>query len=148
MIKIEFDKRTSKDLIRLYTLRPRFKSGIADFFDDMGEALRKSVRRDILFEQKLGRTYLIRLGGRIKKHRASAPEQTAANVTGAYYKSIDFKAYGSNRLVFGSKVKHGKFLEEGTPKMKPRPGLYNAIFNNLANFDRFLEKRVMEKINK
>lgn len=147
-IKIKLDDKSRKALIKLNTLSTKTKNGIRLAFYDIGRDLRKEIRSKILFEQKLGRNYLVRLRGRLKRHKASAPGQTGANLSGKYFKSIDYIVKGSNQLEFGSRVAHGKFLEEGTKHMSPRPGLKNAIDSKESEIERYLQHHIQRELKK
>lgn len=102
----------------------------------LGAFLRDSASREILRKPKGGRTYLVRLGGRLVRHRASAPGETHANLSGRARRSLGFKIQGIDTLEFGYGVsvrgsnaapEYGRFLEFGTSRMAPRPSLGNAV---------------------
>ena len=86
----------------------------------------------MLAKNKLGKVYISRDSiGRRRRHRASAPGQTAANRTGRLRKARSFKLRGSDQLEFGFKsglgADYAKFVEEGTRNMGARPGLRNTV---------------------
>lgn len=77
---------------------------------------------------KTGRIYFRRIkGGRKRRHQASAPGESPANRTGTYRKSFDFNVRGAKELAVGVTAPYGGFLETGTSRMAPRPGLRNAV---------------------
>jgi len=147
-IKITIDAQSRKAIASLGFISKRAKEGIRAAFYDIGRDLRKDIRNDILFAPKSGRTYLVRLKGRIKRHKSSAPGETAANLTGKYFNSIDYNVKGSNQLEFGSRVIHGKFLEEGTRRMKPRPGLGNSIRKKESEIEQYLAAAIKRNLRK
>ena len=88
-----------------------------------------------------------------RRHKASAPFQSHADLSKRLKKSIGWKTTGTHKMAFGYGVapdkknpmpKHGPYLEEGTTKMDPRPTLQIAIrkAHSAANadFDRALRK--------
>lgn len=88
---------------------------------------------------KTGRIYIIR--GRL--HQASAPGETPANITGNYARSVGYGISG-RRMRFGNSAYYAGFLEEGTTRMEPRPGLRNAIDDNERNTYRNIADGVLD----
>lgn len=72
---------------------------------------------------KTGRFYKFR--GR--PHRASAPGQPPADRSGDLRRTSGYRVYGSSKMEFGDRMPYGKFLEEGTSKMRPRPHLKRTV---------------------
>ena len=102
---------------------------------ELGKDLRDRANREILRKPKGGRTYVVRMrGGRVRRHVASAPGETHANLTGDLRKSIGWKVTGETQLDFGYGVstrtaspRYDEYVEYGTRRMEPRPSLRNAI---------------------
>lgn len=100
-----------------------------------GKDIQGEFNRQVLAKNKTGRLYIRRIrGGARRKHRASAPGETPANRTGAYRKAFSFNVDGAHQLKVGvAAVENGAdgkyplYLEIGTSRMKPRPGLRNAV---------------------
>lgn len=100
-----------------------------------GKDIQGEFNRQVLAKNKTGRLYIRRTrGGAKRKHRASAPGETPANRTGAYRKAFSFNVDGAHQLKVGiaavdngSDGKYPLYLEVGTSRMKPRPGLRNAV---------------------
>lgn len=100
-----------------------------------GKDIAAEFNRQVLAKNKTGRLYIRRTRGGAKRlHRASAPGETPANRTGAYRKAFSFSVDGAHQLRVGvaavgngSKGKYPLYLEVGTSRMKPRPGLGNAV---------------------
>lgn len=118
--------------------------------------LRKEANRQILEKPKHGRVYISRdRAGRRRRHVASAPGETHANLTGKMRKSLGF-AVGQREIEFGFGVlpnnpapaKYPPAIEFGSKKrkIKPRRSAMNAIRaerrNFQANFDREIGKRL------
>lgn len=77
---------------------------------------------------KTGRLY--RIAGRKRLHRASAPGEPPANLTGRLRRGVDFIVKGTDQMQFGDTVHYGFYLERGTRKMKPRIHLKRAVVKN------------------
>ena len=147
--------------------------GIRRAFYKLGKDLKATAKRKILEKNKGGHLYKINLGGNIIRHRASAPGQAPANLSGALWRSVDVDVHGAYRMEFGYKsgaskrsektlflaggggqlvgdgVSYGKYLEEGTRKMARRPGLLLSIKENgsqaIEHFETEL-KRALKKL--
>jgi len=94
-----------------------------------GRLLKKNTNADILRKPKGGRTYVLRdKAGRKRRHAASAPGETHANLSGTLRRSLNFSVSGSE-LEFGyfNPPPYGKWVEEGTRRMEARPSLQNNI---------------------
>ena len=111
------------------------KNAVRKAFHDIGKQLQKTANDEILHGSKTGRIYKIR--GR--RHQASAPGESWANLTGKARRSINFKVSGSDKLYFGASKKYVKFLELGTVNMESRPTLSASIEKNERNIE--TEKR-------
>lgn len=111
------------------------RRSIRQAFFELGRDLKATANKEILRKPKGGRTYFIRApGGRRRRHVASAPGETHANMTGAARRSIGWQVNGSDSLTFGYGVDprgpapdYAEFLEFGTSKMAARPSLQNAM---------------------
>lgn len=104
------------------------KSGYRIAFYNIGKQLTRYTREIIKKGPKTGRLYYI--AGRKKRHRASAAGEAPANLTGRLRKGVNFNVSGWDQMQFGDTVFYGKFLEEGTRKMKPRPHLSKSVDYN------------------
>jgi hypothetical protein len=120
------------------------------FFSYMKE-LKKFANKEILRKPKSGKTYTVRVNGRRRRHVASRPWETHANLTGKLRRSLSWKVQGWERASFGYGIstssknkapKYAPFVEEGTRFMKPRPSLSNAVklTKRDVHFDRALDK--------
>lgn len=107
-----------------------FVRGVRRAWFRSGDLLVRQIRRDILHKPKTGNLYRIKRGRRVINHIASAPGETAANLSGVYRRSMGYQIYGWRRLEFGSRsgsAPYARYLETGTSRMRARPGLGNAI---------------------
>ena len=92
-------------------------------------------------EKKRGRVYRVRTGAgkRTRRHRASAPGQSHANLSGRLRRSIGWKVRGSKQLEFGYGLgkeeapDYAAFVEGGTSRMKARSSLLNAMRSERRN---------------
>lgn len=112
------------------------RRGLRQGFFQIGWDLKRTANRQILSKKKSGRTYLIRRGKTRRRHIASAPGESPANLSGKYRRSIGFKIQGTFKLIFGAGgtgVPYAKYLEKGTRNMKARPGLGNSVKANERN---------------
>lgn len=130
MINIKEQRQNRIVLLKIANLSKMTRAGIRQGFFRLGNDLKKTASKQILKKPKSGRVYLIRRGKITRRHVASAPYESPANLSGDYRKTIDYKIVGTSRLIFGagsSKVKYAKYLELGTKNMLPRRGLGNAV---------------------
>lgn len=103
------------------------KRGIERSLFFVGKQLKAEFNKQVLAKDKTGRLYIRKAkNGARRRHIASAAGETPANRTGNYRWAIGAKISG-NELAFGNAAEYAGFLEFGTSKMKPRPGLANSI---------------------
>lgn len=112
----------------------------------LGKDMRAEANREILRRPKSGRVYIVRArGGRARRHVASAPGETHANLSGDLRRSISWKVFGTDSMAFGYGVsttfrnaapKYSPFVEFGTSRMAARPSLENAINATQRNAER------------
>ena len=119
----------------------------------LGHDLKSRANAEILRKPKSGRTYIIRSrsSGRLRKHRASAPGETHANMHGDLRRALAWNVHGNNEMTFGyglanrESPKYDEFVEFGTRRMSARPSLLNAINftqgNTQSHFSAEMRKR-------
>lgn len=109
--------------------------------------LSKTAKTEIRRKPKSGRTYIIRdKRGRRRRHVASAPGETHANISGMLARSVTWKVHGMDSMdwgygiVGGDAPERGEWLEDGTLSradggtlMEARPSLQNAITATQGN---------------
>jgi HK97 gp10 family phage protein len=115
-------------------------------FFELGKDLKAEANREILRRPKHGRTYIVRgRSGRPRRHVASAPGETHANLSGRLRRSISWKVHGDERMEFGYGVsttdanaapEYDLFVEYGTSRMAARPSLRNAIDATQSHVER------------
>lgn len=128
------------------------KRGLRQGMFKAGQGFINEANREILKGPKTGRIYVRRdRKGRRRRHMASAPGESHANLSGTLRRSLSFQLRGSSEIEFGYGVSSGKeapeyagFIEFGTTKMKARPSLLNALNaeqgNTIQHFKRELLK--------
>jgi HK97 gp10 family phage protein len=123
----------------------------------LGKDIKSTLNRQILDKaSKTGREYKVRSRTgrrRMRKHQASAPGQTHANMFGDLRKSRGWKVHGWESMEVGygvspRKVPHyAPFVEYGTPKMEPRPSVANAIESERREAEQNFDERMHEEFN-
>lgn len=157
MFRIEGAEHNEEVILRIKNISKMTKSGVRKAFYNIGKDLRKDTRTEIKKKNKTGKLYRINREGRIILHRASAPGQYPANLSGGLAQSISYKTVGDNRLEFGSRniiskkgkakqINYGKWLEEGTKKMKARPFLLPTIKSNYNKIETHFNYQIRKEL--
>lgn len=129
-IKLEVLESKNSHLFFESTLNHGFRTrfGVEKALWKSGKDIHSNFNKQVLSKEKSGRIYFRKTAsGARRRHRASAPGETPANRTGAYRKGFDFTVAGHHSLTVGDTVDYALYLETGTSRMAPRPGLRNAI---------------------
>lgn len=119
---------------------------------DLGRDLRQTANTNILKKPKGGRVYIIRTpSGRRRRHVASAPGESHANLSGRLRRSLGWKVRGSRELEFGYGVdkqttEYAPFVENGTRRMGARPTLKIAVDDTTRNAENYFNKRFKDEI--
>ncbi len=133
MIELTVDPRNKRVNVRIENISQDSSRGIREGFYRLGKRLVRDTSKDILRKPRQGRLYRVRLGPkRVIRHKASVPGEAPANITGKLRRSLGFIVQGFSKMEFGYKQDYGKFLENGTKRIKPRPGLLINIKRNLS----------------
>lgn len=122
------------------------KAGIRKGYLALRRDLIQEARRAIRRPPKTGVLY--RIPGRRRRHRASAPEEAPANLTGNLARSINAEQRGWGELHFGASAKYARALELGNPSgnLKPRPYLIRAIEASEGNAREHFEREIEAKL--
>lgn len=143
VMSIKPDPANKKTEVMLGQLEKHSKRGIRQGFYQLGSDLRNSVRKDVLSKQgKTGRVYVVNRGGRRLRHRASAPGEFSANLSGRMRRSAGFKVRGSKQLDFGFGEEHAKYQEDGTSRMRARPNLGKTVKKRERNAERHFQNEL------
>lgn len=162
MFRVSLDPKSQKAFIHIENSGRAAKEGVRQAFYKLGKDLKATANKLILDGPKTGRTYLIRIGGRLKRHQASAPGEAPANLTGNLRKSIGFDVRGSESMEFGSRsgppaagispkqnvAAYSKYLEVGSSKIAPRPYLKPSIEENSRNAIEHFTTEITRQLDK
>ncbi len=130
MLSFKEGPSNNRVFVQIDDLDNRTQRGIRQGFFRLGARFKQELNKKVLEKNKRGRTYIRRdRAGRRRRHIASAAGQTPANMTGNYRRNIGFQIRGSQQLEVGIRegAPYAKWLEEGTKRMAPRPGIGNAV---------------------
>lgn len=143
------DRGNREVLLRASQMRQLTERSIRHGWFALGRDLRTTANTEILRRPKSGRTYYRRDRiGRRRRHIASAPGETHANMTGAARRSLGWIVRGFRSLEFGYGVStrepappYVPALELGSTRMAPRPSLQNAIEATNRNAELYFTER-------
>ena len=140
--------RTTAKADQILAKIPRHKAihqeAIEQGLFDAGVQVTREIRRLILSGPKTGRLY--RIKGRRRRHRASAPGEPPANLTGRLRRGYDFQVHGFARMSIVNKVPYALFLELGTRRIAPRPHVSVAIRNTQREVENILNEAAKDKL--
>jgi len=137
-MKIEFTDKGSNTIFRelqnVALFQKAANKGITQAFYKMGKDLKKDAVNSIKSGTKTGKVYSVNVNGVTRLHRASAPGETPANLTGALAKSIGYDVSGSSyKMEYFADTPYAAWLEDGTKNMSARPYLIATIDSNEKN---------------
>lgn len=146
MIRIKEDRKNSYVYMQIERTPLIFQKGIKNALHEIGSENVFQLRRFIHLPPKSGRLYFFR--GRI--HRASAPGESPANMTGRLSRTTDYKVRmgGSPQVEFGDTAFYGEYLELGTRNMDPRPHVIRTVKKKERDNYNSLERSVKHEINR
>ncbi len=128
-LRLNLDRKGREFIESAQNIGINTRRGIEKAWWRSGKDIQGEFNRQVLDKgSKTGRIYIRRdKAGRRRKHQASAPGQTPANRTGRYRKDFGFVVRGWHELTVGNAAPYAGYLEEGTSRMRKRPGLGNSI---------------------
>lgn len=150
---IKLDPKSRTGVKTLKNLDRLTRSGIEYAAYSIAVQMRKTTNKEILRKPKGGKTYFIRTqNGARRRHVASAPYETHANMTGRLRKSLGFRV-SFRELEFGYGVQvrekapfYAKFVEFGTRKMAPRPSLKNGINASDRDMQSYFDREIGKRL--
>lgn len=147
-VRIIPTKANKETLIRVTRTSLHFVQGIRRGFFQLGAKLVRDGQKKIVSGTKTGRLY--RIKGRKGLHRASAPGEAPANITGKLRRSVDREVQGADTLEFGYRdsAPYGKFLEDGTAKMEKRPNIIPTVKENEKNAKVMIAQNINRRLRK
>lgn len=142
MASIKIDSASKKVLVKIGRIDKSLNTQLRNSWYQSGKLLKATASRNILKKPKSGKTYVLRdRAGRRRRHVASAPGESWANLSGTARKGLFFKVVSAKKMKFGNKdVYYARFLEDGTKKMDARPAHLISIKQNKKNIFRILRK--------
>jgi hypothetical protein len=147
MIEIKADPNNRKAEFQINNTIRLTNRGIRQGLYKVGKVLKARANKDILAKDKTGRVYIIRRGKIRRKHQASAPGETFANLSGAARKTLAFTVTGASELEFGfgsnSQTRYTKILETRLN----RPALGNAVKKESGNVISILEQELKRALD-
>lgn len=147
MIVVE-DPKNHNTFIGIRDAQKMIKKELRAALRAIGRENVRDLQRRIIDPPHSGRIYKI-WGNLGFKHQASAPGQAPAERMGGLRRSVRYAMNGSYQMRFGETELYGKFLEDGTKKMDPRPHVKVTVekrsgrnFEIIRNVARNFEKRL------
>ena len=149
MIEFKESRQNEKVYLKIKRMDESVRRGIRHGWFDLGADLRRTTSKDILRRPKSGRVYIVRgPSGRRRRHVASSPGETHANLSGKLRRSLGFNIRGWESMEFGylrDTPEYADFIENGTNKMEPRPSLRNNIRKTLRNAENYFDARIKKE---
>lgn len=141
--------KTARSIKKIGRISEDTRRGIRRAFYLLGRDLAKAAKQSIIRGPKTGRLY--RIKGRKNRHRASAPGEAPANLSGNLQKSIDFVVRGSNQMTFGAGnelVDYAGHLELDTKNIEGRQYLIKAIEDNERKAEQHFSSGIKSELNR
>lgn len=148
MMKIKASPQNKKVEKQIKDSPKNAKDGIRRAFFKIGKELVRDAQLSIYDLNKTGHVYHVQLKGEYIYHRASAPGEAPANLTGNLAKSIGYTNRGWQQLEFGARAGYAPGLEIGTARVAARPFLAKAIAENNRNFKNYMINEMERAIKK
>jgi len=147
---IEEGSNNREVFLSLDNIDENTRRGIRQGFFRLGRLMEVNLKRELMKKNKTGRIY--RNGrtktGRKRRHRASAPGETPANRSGNYRRNVGYQIRGSENMQFGVRegAPYAEFLEEGTSRMDPRPGVGNTVKDTEKDAQNFFDSALATEL--
>lgn len=138
--RVIVDKRNKRVFLDLDGRVEKTRGAISEALKQMGQISVDYTRHILNTGQKTGRQY------KSLPNRSSAPFQAPATQTGRLARSVEYVSNGADRLEVGDTVDYGKFLEDGTRRMKPRPHLLVTANEKASELRSIMDKITREKL--
>lgn len=136
-INVKSERGNERVFTELGNLMGSTRRSVRQAWFALGKDLKDEANKEIKRKPKSGRVYRVKSrSGRRRRHVASAPGETHANLTGKLRRSLSWQVHGHHSMDFGYGVsttaakampRYGPFVEFGTRRMDPRPSINNAI---------------------
>lgn len=154
MISFKDAPNNEKTFVEVKSANRLTEFGIRKAWFVSGKDILRSANKAVLARPRHGRVYRVKTAsGRTRRHIASRPLESHANLSGRLRRSMQWKVSGM-QLNFGYGIAkanapdYAPFLENGTTRMEARPTLKNAIDENRRNIEQHLIQQVNAEFNK
>lgn len=153
-MSLKIDTKSSSAVLRIKNIDKLTKSGIEYAAYMSAKSMRDSTSQEILKGVKTGRVYIRRDKlGRRRRHVASAPGETHANLTGKTRRSLGWKVnptqiefgYGVDRNDAPPYAARLEFGDQAGP-FKARPSLQNGIKSQRRNYQTNFEREIGKRL--
>ncbi len=160
IVGFEGNLNNKKVFKQMETILPRTQKAIMESWFALGRDLKNEANREMLRSPKSGRTYIIRTkSGRARRHVASAPGETHANLSGKLRRSVSWKVHGHTRMDFGygfsttsgnrapiydAVIEDGYDFGDGR-KIEPRPSIENAVKKAQRNTNDHFRREMLKQ---
>ena len=144
-------RMAEKQYHALSNVENQTKAGLRKGWYQFARGLKDTANKEILRAPKSGRIYILRDRlGRRRRHVASAPGETHANLTGVLRRALGYNVTNWERMEFGygisTRSKHQApdyaQIEFGFGRIAPRPSLRIAIDREVANVETYFRREV------
>ncbi len=150
--RMVIDRRGKRVLLMARDVELLTRRSIRHGWFALGADLKRTANKEILRKPKSGRVYYVRgPSGRRRRHVASAPGETHANLSGALRKSLSWKVRGHHQLEFGYGVDDAGLGKQNAPpwaqiefgwgRVKARPSLQISIKATNRNAIKYFTER-------
>ena len=146
MIELKEDTANKKAEFHIANTIRLTDKGIRQGFYNVGKLLKSSANKDILAKDKTGKVYRIQRGKVVRNHRASAPGQTFANLSGAARRTLGFDVRGSSELEFGFRQNAETFYTKILETSLNRPAIGNAVKKEQGNSIMIMERETKKAL--
>jgi hypothetical protein len=156
---VKQDRDNKKVFLQIEGLKRRNEQALRLSFYRIGKQLTKESRRNIIDGPKTGK--LVRIAGRSRRHRQSAPGEAPANLFGNLQKSVGFIVNGSDQMTFGAggsdgithgqaamDVQYARRLELGDDTVAKRPYLIKAIDEKRKQTEIIFSEELKKELNR
>jgi len=154
-LALKVDAKGRRSLIKLDRLQKDTETAIRSALYSVGRDLQSDLKEAMLKKPKSGRTYRIRRGRAIRRHRASEPGEIPASLSGRLRKSVGYKVRGADQLEFGANTPYAPILEVGgragrnrSASIAARNYLKQTIDKNNRNIRSALQSNIKAELSK
>ncbi len=164
IVGVKSAPNSKRQLEEIQRSAPKTRKAIRESWFILGQSLKNEARKAIR-RKKDGRLYFIRLkkGKRVRRHVASKPGQTHANLTGGLMRSVSWRVYGYRRLEFGygfsttesnNAPGYAAAVEDGHPnrgrggETLPRPTIANAVKATMMKTTNHFHRKLLKEFRR